>query len=448
MQCTNCGVEQDEGANFCRSCGHAVQEAPTEVIEEWPATTKMQPPLSSSGSAGPDPRVGGWAVAIVLFGLVGGLIGWFSLKTADRRRADHVLKWGAITSLISVGLWISFALALVAIVAHSASNLSSGYTSEQTTTNSAYVGQTTTTTAISSTPLGSVVADQAQELSSSDGYSASAAVNVYQAAHADALPALPFSNRSTLASCSVNSETDGIIPVSYTVTNTTKSFSMQLGLQVNPNESDEGDLARTISADVMFSGNTPSCTSLGDGSTTTMFGVTFNDPIAPQASADGDLFVIVPGYYSPAHPNGNPAMLDAVTLEFGITTTSSTNTELTPDPADLPLVASSSVVTPTTPSTTTTPVFDGRSGVELNNSGYALMRKGDYRTALPRLEAAVAKLDGTNSLDEAYAKFNLANTRFQLGDCTDVLSLLSSAQTIEGTKAPITALRAKAQASC
>jgi hypothetical protein len=34
--------------------------------------------------------------SVLFFGILGGLIGWLSLKESDRRRADRVLKWGAI----------------------------------------------------------------------------------------------------------------------------------------------------------------------------------------------------------------------------------------------------------------------------------------------------------------------------------------------------------------
>jgi predicted Ser/Thr protein kinase len=90
----------------------------------------------------------------------------------------------------------------------------------------------------------------------------------------------------------------------------------------------------------------------------------------------------------------------------------------------------------------------GASGVALNNAGYAKMREGDYAGALPLLEQAVQKLDGTGILDEAYAKYNLAYTRFQLGNCDGVLDLLDQAEAIEGRKSAIDQLRAQAEQRC
>jgi predicted Ser/Thr protein kinase len=106
--------------------------------------------------------------------------------------------------------------------------------------------------------------------------------------------------------------------------------------------------------------------------------------------------------------------------------------------------------TATTAPATTAPATtaSSQSGTALNNAGYAKMQAGDYAGALPLLEQAVRKLDGTGALDEAYAKYNLAYTRYHLGNCDGVLDLLDQAQAIEGRKAPIDRLRAQAQQSC
>jgi tetratricopeptide (TPR) repeat protein len=104
-------------------------------------------------------------------------------------------------------------------------------------------------------------------------------------------------------------------------------------------------------------------------------------------------------------------------------------------------------VTVTTSPTVSTPPSN-RSGVALNNAGYARMQAGDYAGALPLLEEAVRKLDGTGILDEAYAKYNLAYTRYQLGNCDGVLDLLDQAEAIEGHKSAIDRLRAQAQENC
>ena len=87
----------------------------------------------------------------------------------------------------------------------------------------------------------------------------------------------------------------------------------------------------------------------------------------------------------------------------------------------------------------------GASGTTLNNTGYARMRAGDYAGALPLLEEAVQKLSGTNTNTEAYAKYNLAYTRYHLGNCSGVLDLLDSSEAIQGHRSEIDRLRAQAR---
>lgn len=111
-------------------------------------------------------------------------------------------------------------------------------------------------------------------------------------------------------------------------------------------------------------------------------------------------------------------------------------------------------VSPTTSPATSAPTASapaptaGGDGSQLNDEGYAKMRAGDLRGALPLLEQAVAQLQGTGSLTEAYADFNLAFTRFELGDCTDVLSLLERSQQLQGRRSPIDRLHRDAERRC
>ena len=87
-------------------------------------------------------------------------------------------------------------------------------------------------------------------------------------------------------------------------------------------------------------------------------------------------------------------------------------------------------------------------GAALNNAGFAKMQAGDYNGALPLLEQAVSALQGAGSLDEAYADYNLAYTRFALGNCTGVLDLLDRSQQIQGHRKEIDHLRHDAHKSC
>jgi eukaryotic-like serine/threonine-protein kinase len=103
----------------------------------------------------------------------------------------------------------------------------------------------------------------------------------------------------------------------------------------------------------------------------------------------------------------------------------------------------------TTPaSTPPTPATRNPTGADLNLQGYSKMQAGDYPGALPLLQQAVQQLNGTGSLDEAYADYNLAYTRYELGQCTGVLALLDRSQQIQGHRGEIDALRRDAQKAC
>jgi tetratricopeptide (TPR) repeat protein len=111
------------------------------------------------------------------------------------------------------------------------------------------------------------------------------------------------------------------------------------------------------------------------------------------------------------------------------------------------------VTAPAPPPATTTAASDTQSsgnpsGAGLNAEGYSKMQAGDYQGALPLLDQAVRQLSGTGSLDEAYADYNLAYTRYELGQCTDVLALLDHSQAIQGHRTEIDALRRDARKAC
>jgi predicted Ser/Thr protein kinase len=80
------------------------------------------------------------------------------------------------------------------------------------------------------------------------------------------------------------------------------------------------------------------------------------------------------------------------------------------------------------------PPAAGASGAELNDQGFALMQQGDYNAALPLLEQAVTKLNGSGEIAEAYALYNLAATRAALGNCDGVEDLLARSEAIQGKR--------------
>jgi serine/threonine-protein kinase len=107
-----------------------------------------------------------------------------------------------------------------------------------------------------------------------------------------------------------------------------------------------------------------------------------------------------------------------------------------------PVTVTTSASPPPTPRPT------GQSGTALNDAGFRKMQAGDFAGALPLLEQAVQKLQGTGSLTEAYASYNLAYTRFQLGRCYGVIDLLDRSESIQGHRDEIDSLRSQAEERC
>ena len=95
--------------------------------------------------------------------------------------------------------------------------------------------------------------------------------------------------------------------------------------------------------------------------------------------------------------------------------------------------------------TTVQPSVDG---VALGQDGFARMQAGEYTAALPLLRQAVLALNGSNTLDEAYASYNLAYSRFAVGRCDGVTGLLDRSERIQGHRTQIDALRRQWEDRC
>jgi serine/threonine-protein kinase len=132
-----------------------------------------------------------------------------------------------------------------------------------------------------------------------------------------------------------------------------------------------------------------------------------------------------------------------VTIVRTVTRPGTTIRQIVTAPAPPPVTVTSAGAPPAT----TAPTVN-RTGSDLNEAGYAKMRVADYQGALPLLEQAVRQLTGTGTLSEAYADYNLAYTRYELGQCGGVLGLLDHSQAIQGRRSEIDALRRDAQKAC
>ena len=106
--------------------------------------------------------------------------------------------------------------------------------------------------------------------------------------------------------------------------------------------------------------------------------------------------------------------------------------------------AQTTTSTTTTTQTTTVEV----DAAALNDAGFALMQAGDFANARPLLERAVRALRGSGLRVEGYALYNLAYTRFALGICAGVLSLLDRSEAVQGELEPINQLYSAAYDRC
>ena len=115
------------------------------------------------------------------------------------------------------------------------------------------------------------------------------------------------------------------------------------------------------------------------------------------------------------------------------------------------LAQASSAPTTTTTTTTaidTTTAEPAVDGVALNDEGFALVQAGDFAGALPILREAVVALNGSNSITEAYASYNLAFARFAVGRCDGVVGLLDRSERIQGEREAIDDLRNEWESRC
>jgi hypothetical protein len=67
---------------------------------------------------------------------------------------------------------------------------------------------------------------------------------------------------------------------------------------------------------------------------------------------------------------------------------------------------------------------------------------------LPLLEQAVQALSGSGEIVEAYALYNLAFTRLQLGQCEGVIELLDRSEQIQGHRGDINKARRQYERQC
>lgn len=158
---------------------------------------------------------------------------------------------------------------------------------------------TTATQSVASGPsLGAPVNRETYALAGTGGYTGKMVVSIYHAAKVSALPPLPYSGRNALSSCSPDAASAAAVPISISVTNTTKGFAEPLHVSplVGP-----GSYSPTTTFEIDA---TDQCGLPGGD-------FEWNwDAAAPNSPVDVDFYLIVPNYFSPAHPGGDAQILD------------------------------------------------------------------------------------------------------------------------------------------
>lgn len=108
-----------------------------------------------------------------------------------------------------------------------------------------------------------------------------------------------------------------------------------------------------------------------------------------------------------------------------------------------PPAQQTTATTATTAPTTTAAAPSGRSGTQLTDEATGLIGQGRWAEAEAVARQAVAKLDGSGELYEAYAKYNLGRALVEQGRCDEGLPLLEQSEQIQGSRREIRDARAK-----
>jgi serine/threonine-protein kinase len=95
--------------------------------------------------------------------------------------------------------------------------------------------------------------------------------------------------------------------------------------------------------------------------------------------------------------------------------------------------------------TPTPPAPSGRSGQQLTDEATALLGQGRWAEAETVARQAVAKLQGSGELYEAYAEYDLGRALAEQGKCGEALQHLNRSEQIQGSRSEIREARAKCQ---
>lgn len=138
------------------------------------------------------------------------------------------------------------------------------------------------------------------------------------------------------SACSMNPQTDAVIPAFLSVRNTSSgNFNAIGGVDLQWSSSAIGGI------EVGYSSG-PSCDGSGSGgSGTDEVNLESTNPLTPGSETSTDLFVWVPDYYSPNNPQGDPSLLAGADLQLVEYVDSSNNVDIVPQSVSGPGASSS-----------------------------------------------------------------------------------------------------------
>jgi tetratricopeptide (TPR) repeat protein len=113
--------------------------------------------------------------------------------------------------------------------------------------------------------------------------------------------------------------------------------------------------------------------------------------------------------------------------------------------SEVTTTAEATTATTATTARTTTAPPPGASGVELTDQATALLRAGRWAEAEAVARQAVAKLDGSGELYEAYANYDLGRALVEQDRCDEALPYLDRSEQIQGSRREIREARARCQ---
>jgi predicted Ser/Thr protein kinase len=97
--------------------------------------------------------------------------------------------------------------------------------------------------------------------------------------------------------------------------------------------------------------------------------------------------------------------------------------------------------------TTTSPPPAGNVSIAqakaLQDESTAAMRRGDWSTALALAQRALARLQGTGDIYEAYANYNVGRSLIELGNCAEGLPYIDRSEQLQGSRPEFAQARAK-----